>query len=359
MYTRIVDNLKFSVLSRMTKRNKKQIIRIILLAGTIISMFYVPWILVKAWILPLPDTVQEQLNEAIEHGFEGIIVYVDKAGKPPAFYAAGWHDPKKKIPANPKALFKIASISKLYTAVAVTKLVNDGRLSLDKRLSDYLPELLGRIENAEKITLRMMVQHRSGIPNYTDTPNYWAAPKESNKENLELVLDLPASFEPDTDYEYSNTNYLLLSDIMDKVIGYDHFQFIQEEILNRLNLKNTFASLSEVNIDDVMSGYYVGYPLDLKTEEQGMLASAEDVGIFLRALNDGTLFDKGEQEIYSSIYKYEHKGLVPGYQSIAKYHKDIDAVVIQFTGPTNFDGYNWNLADIVYNRIVNIIEQKN
>jgi CubicO group peptidase (beta-lactamase class C family) len=345
----------------MKKKHTKRIIRIALLVGTIVSMFFVPWILVKAWILPLPDTIQEQANEAIDHGFDGVIVYVDETGKAPAFYAAGWHDRKNKIPANPNALFKIASISKLYTAVAVTKLVSDGRLSLDKTLADYFPELVGRIENAEKITLRMMVQHRSGVPNFTDTHNYWVSPKESNKENLKLVLDLPASFEPGEDYEYSNTNYLLLSEIMDKVLGYDHFQFIQEEILNRLNLKNTFCSLNdnEVNIDDVMSGYHIGYPLDLKTDNQGMLASAEDVGIFLRALNDGSLFDEGEQEIYSSIYLYEHTGLVPGYQSIAKYHKDIDVVVVQFTGPTYFEGYNWNLADIVYGRIVKIIRNKN
>jgi len=77
---------------------------------------------------------------------------LDEAGKSPAFYAAGWHDRKNKIPAYPQALFKLASISKLYIAVAVAKLVNDGRLSLDKTLADYFPELVGRIENAEKIT---------------------------------------------------------------------------------------------------------------------------------------------------------------------------------------------------------------
>lgn len=327
----------------------------VLLLGTFISLFFVPWILVKAWILPLPDTIQEQLDEAIDLGFDGIIVYVDEAGKQPAFFAAGWHNRENKIPAKPHALFKIASISKLYNAVAVTKLVRDGHLSLDKTLADYLPELKGKIENAEKITLRMMVQHRSGIPNYTDTHDYWATPKESNKEKLELVLDMPASFEPGKHYEYSNTNYLLISEIMDKVLGYPHFEFIQVKILNRLNLKNTFQSVNDVNIDDVMSGYHVGYPLDLKTDNQGMLASAEDVGIFLRALNDGTLFDEGEQEIYSSIYEYEHKGWVPGYQSIAKYHKDIDAVVIQFTNTTDPELYNWNLADIEYSRVLKII----
>jgi D-alanyl-D-alanine carboxypeptidase len=89
-----------------------------------------------------------------------------------------------------------------------------------------------------------------------------------------------------------------------------------------------------------------------------MLATAEAVGIFLRALNDGSVFNEGEQEIYSSIYVYEHTGLLPGYQSIAKYHKDMDMVVIQFNNTTNFDGYEWNLAEIVYNRIVKILRNE-
>jgi hypothetical protein len=89
-----------------------------------------------------------------------------------------------------------------------------------------------------------------------------------------------------------------------------------------------------------------------------MLSTAEDVGIFLRALNDGSVFNEGEQEIYSSIYVYEHTGLIVGYQSIAEYHKDIDTVVIQFNNTTNFDGYDWNLAEIVINRIVKIVRSK-
>jgi CubicO group peptidase (beta-lactamase class C family) len=299
------------------------------------------------------------VDDALDHGFDGIIVYVDETGKPPAFYSAGWHDRKNKIPADPKALFKIASISKLYDAVAITKLVNDKRLSLDKTLADYFPELVGRIENAEKITLRMMVQHRSGIPNLTDTPGFWENPPGSSEEALELVLDLPANFEPGEDYEYSNTNYLLISELVKKVVGYSNQQYIREEILMPLGLNNTFSSIHDVDMDDVMSGYYVGIEEDIKTTDYGsMVATAEDVGIFLRALNDGSLFDEGEQEIYSSIYVYEHTGLVPGYQSIAKYHKDIDTVVVQFVNTTDFSDYtNWTLSEIVYNRIVKIVRK--
>lgn len=342
----------------MTKKQRTLIIRIVLFSSTIISLFYVPWILVWAWILPLPSSVQEQANEAIEHGFDGMIVYVDEGGKPPAFYTAGWHDRNKKIPAKPQALFKIASISKLYVAVAISKLANDKRLSLDKPLSDYFPELVGRIENSDKITLRLMVQHRSGIPNFTDNPEFWQQRGDSNIDALDFALDLPAQFEPDEDYAYSNTNYLLLSRIIEKVVGYSRQQYFREEILEPLGLKNTFGSLSEiVDLDQVMSGYYVGYEEDFKTEDVGMIATAEDVGIFLRALNDGSVFKDGEQEIYSSIYVYEHGGLVPGYQSLAEYHKDIDTVIIQFINTTDFEGYDWNLSQIIYGRIVKIVRR--
>ena len=205
----------------------------------------------------------------------------------------------------------------------------------------------------------MMVEHRSGIPNLTNTPNFWTNPPKSSKEALERVLDLPADFKPGEDYEYSNTNYLLISEIIKKVTGESNFQYIKEAILNPLGLKHTFGSIHDVNMDDVMSGYYVGVDHDIKTVDYGsMVATAQDVGIFLRALNDGSLFDKGEQEIYSSIYVYNHAGLVPGYQSIAKYHKDIDTVVIQFVNTTNFDGYTWNLSEIVYNRILKILRSE-
>ena len=343
----------------MTKNNSKRIIGILLLLGTIISLYFVPWPIVKAWIVPLPTSVQEQVDKAADYGFDGIIVCVNKKGNQSEFYTSGYKNRENKIPADPHALFKIASVSKLYYAVAVTKLVSDGKLSLDKTLADYLPELKGRIEYADKITLRMLVQHRSGIPDFTDTYMYWAAPKETADENLALVLDLPANFKPDEDYEYSNTNYLLLGRIMNRVLGYNTFLYIQEAILNPLNLKHTFGSIQDVNLDDVMSGYYAGYDTDLKTDNVGsILATAEDLGKFIRALNDSSVFrDKKEQEIYSSIYKYEHTGLIPGYQTIAKYHEDIDAAVIQFTNTVNFDGYNWNMSEIMYNRVVKILRK--
>jgi len=337
-----------------------------------IAIVIAPLDLVPAWIAPLPDTVQEQVDDAVDQGLDGIIVYVDQAGEDPAFYTAGWKNKLTQEPADPYALFKIGSISKLYIATAVAKLVNSGSLSLNETLADYLPELVGRIEYADQITLRMMVQHRSGIPNFTDDEAWdWFTSQTHINKALELVLDEPADFEPDARYSYSNTNYLLIGRILDNVLGYSHHQYIDEEILAPLGLTNTYSLLSQVKYDDVVSGYWYEYDDDLRQLDHvipggSMIATAQDVGIFLRALNDGSLLNDDEQAIYSSIYEYDHAGWVPGYHSIARYHEDIDTVVVQFVNTTGGD--TWGIANvtggkataisnIIYNRIVRILHR--
>ena len=144
---------------------------------------------------------------------------------------------------------------------------------------------------------------------------------------------------------------------MDDELGYNNFKFIKEEVLNPLKLNNTFESLKTVALDSVMSGYHLGYPSDLKEDDHGMLATAENVGSFIRHLNEGTLFKPGEQEIYSSLYKYQHDGWVPGYQSFSYYDKDLDAVIVSFYNTTDSELYLWNHAEIINNRITRIIEK--
>ena len=350
------------------KKRTVQILRIIgPIVGIISAVVFVPWDIVP-WIAPLPDTVQEQVDDAMDHGPDGIIVYVDQSDKAPAFYAAGWKNKTTQAPADPHALFKIASIHKLYIATATAKLVNNQSLSLEDTLADHLPELVGRIEYAEQITLRMMVQHRSGIPNFTDHDEFdWFTPQTDESKNLELVLDKPADFKPDARYRYSNTNYLLIGRILDKVLGYSHHQYVYDEILAPLGLTNTYFTLDEVEFKDVVSGYWYQYDDDLRHLGGSMIATAQDVGVFLRALNDGSLLNDDEQAIYSSIYKYEHTGWVPGYYSIARYHKDIDTVVIQFVNTTGGDtwgisnitgGKTLGISNIIYNRIVRILRRQ-
>ena len=338
------------------KKFKQAAIRIITAAVlTTISIYvFAPWEFGLYYLKPTPDTIEQELVNAVDERLDGIIVYVDRNGEPPEFYAEGFHNRNAKTPADPRALFKIASIGKLYDASAVVKLVAKKTLSLDKTLAEYMPELSERIQYADKITLRMMIQHRSGIPNFTDVEEFdWS---KSNIDGLALILDKPADFEPDTDYNYSNTNYLLLHRIMTKALGYDYGRFIKQEMLLPLGIEDTYMSVNEVNQDKVMSGYYIGYPDDFKYLDQGMISTAEAVGKFVRALNDGSLFTEEEAEIYQGLYKYQHDGWVLGYWSRARYYADIDTVVVQFVNTTGDD--TLLLSQIVHNRIVDIIRKR-
>ena len=337
------------------KKWKKITLKVLLAFSLTTTSIYLfaPWEYGLYYLKPVPNTVEEEVKQASEQGIDGIIVYVHQSDKPAQLYASGWHNRQEQKPAYGEALFKIASIAKLYEAAAVAKLVAAKVLDLDKTVGEYLPELANRIENAEQITLRMMVEHRSGIPNFTDQEGFdWAS---NSLDVMSLALDKPADFAPGSDYAYSNTNYLLLQMVMTETLGYHYTRYIKNEILSPLELNSTYFSIHEVEPEQLMSGYYVGYEEDLKHLDQGYVATAADVGVFLRALNDGSLFTQQEKQIYSSIYEYEHTGWVLGYSSIARYHADIDTVVIQFTSTTGDDRVL--LTSIVYERILSILRQ--
>lgn len=339
-----------------------RILRIIMpIVGIITAVIFVPWNAVWLLVTPLSDTVQEELDNAVDYGFDGIMVYVDQPDEAPAFYASGWNNRVEQVQADPQSLFKIGSISKLYVATITAMLVNDGRLSLDDTLADYLPEMVGRIEYAEQITLRMMLQHRSGIPNFVDHPDYpWFESLPDINAYLEFAIDEPADFEPDKRYSYSNTNYLLIGTILDSVLGYSHHQYIESEILAPLGLTDTYSLLSQVDSAEVMSGYHYDVEPDLLDIDfivtgGSMVATAQDVGIFLRALNDGSLLNADEQAIYSAIYEYEHTGWLPGYQSIARYYEETDTVVVQFVNSTG--GETETILRLVFDRIVRLVSR--
>lgn len=345
-----------------SKKQRVWLVRIVAIIATAGSIFiFAPWLAALAYLKPLPATIQEQVNDAVNYELDGIIVYVDQMDEAPQFYAAGWNDRDLLTPADPHALFKIASISKLYIAAATAMLISDKQLQLDDTVADYFPDLVGRIKYAERITLRMLLQHRSGIPNWVEDPDRWTISSGEVNDYLALVFDDPAEFEPGNRYQYSNTNYLLIGNILDQTLGYHHQLYIRRKILDPLGLKQTFASLSDVDIERVSSGYDTGFDENFKARVHiapggSMVATAEDTGIFLRALNDGSFFTDEEQTIYSSIYEYGHTGLLAGYSSIARYHEDIDAVVIQFVNTSG--GSSWMITEVIYDRIVRILHNQ-
>ena len=318
------------------------------LSGCITELFYIP------------GSIEEEMQKAVEGKFDGMIVYVNQSGKS-SFYSAGFNNREKQIPADPHDLFKIASISKLYMAAATTKLVAAGELDLEQTLVELIPEVSNRIAYADQITLRMMLSHRSGIPEFIYEAEYESGTTESYMATAELIYDKAADFKPNKKYDYSNTNYLLLGEILDRTLGYSHHDFIRNKLLIPLGLDETYSLYSEVDSNKVMSGYLMDWEPDLKSWDHtrpggSMIATAEDVGTFLRALIDGSLFNDKEQAIYSSVYAYEHTGWLPGYTSIARYHSDIDAVVVQFVNTSGKENF-WLKLERVYNRIVSVVER--
>lgn len=127
-----------------------------------------------------------------------------------------------------------------------------------------------------------------------------------------------------------------------------------------LGLTYTFSLPNEVNLADLPSGYSIGYNGDLKRQDHidaggSMIATAQDVTVFLRALIDGSLLNVNEQTIYTSIYVFEHTGVVPSYSSIARYHSDIDTVIIQFVNTNG--GNSWPITEVIYGRILKMLHK--
>ncbi len=300
------------------------------------------------------------MEKAIEEGFDGMIVYVNQGGKS-SFYSAGFNNRENQTLADPHSLFKIASISKLYIAAATVRLIERGQLSLESTLAELIPDVQDRIANSDKITLKMMLQHRSGILDYSFESEVEGETETNYLSFAARIYNKPADFKPNKKYGYSNTNFLLLGTIMDRTLGYSHHDYIQNEILLPLGLTNTYNMYSETDSIEVMSGYLKGWDPDVKSWDfplpgGSMIATAEDVGIFLRALIDGTLLTDEEQSIYSSVYPYEHTGWLPGYTSIARYHSDIDAVIVQFVNTSGKESF-WIQLERVYSRIVRSVEK--
>jgi CubicO group peptidase (beta-lactamase class C family) len=297
-------------------------------------------------LIYFPKSIQEEVDKTLDNGYDGIIVCVNQNGQS-KLYTSGWNNREDQIPADPHLLFKIASISKLYIAAATVKLIQDEQLSLNQTLAELIPEVADKIEYADEF-----IYH----PEFANSD-----PEESYLETANLIFNNDADFKPGKKYRYSNTNYLLIGEILDRTLGYSHHDYIKSEILQPLHLENTYNLLSEVDSSRVMSGYYVGYDEDLKMNDYtrpggSMIATAEDVSIFLRALIDGSLLNEQEQAIYSSVYEYEHTGWLNGYTSIARYENDIDAVIVQFVNTSKGEMF-WLGLERSYSRILKAVRK--
>ena len=303
-------------------------------------------------------TLQQVLDDSVDSGLDGIIVYAELANQEPILRSAGVRNRVTFQAADANALFKIASISKLFVAVTATKLVHQNMLQLDDTLAFWLPDLASRIANSDTITVQQMLQHRSGIPDFDSQVGFsWQNPHTDADTTLEFALDLAADFSPNERFEYSNTNYLLLGKVLDAALGYSHRTFIRDSIITPLGLTDTYTSADDIDLALLMKGYWENQD----RSEQGyditggsMVSTVRDTGVFLRELNStSTLFTEEEKATYDTVYFNQHTGWLPGYQSIARYQAELNAIIIVFVNETG-DNSESILAS-TYDEIVEVL----
>lgn len=278
----------------------------------------------------------------IEKNHKGMgSISIFKEGKEVYQKSIGYADIEHGLKADNETVYRIGSISKTFTATMIMQLVESGKLKLDDKLSKFYPE----IPNAKKITIEHLLRHRSGIFNFTNADDYekWMLEPFSREQLLDKIKSFEPAFEPNSKAEYSNSNYVLLSMIIEKIEGKSFNKVLKSKITKRNRLSKTYQggkinykgneALSYAKLDSwnkmpetdmsipLGAGAVVSTPTDLnafltalfnnkivKTNQVEQMKKMEDnfgIGLFQFPFNGKTAFG--------------HTGGIDGFQSMAGY----------------------------------------
>lgn len=276
----------------------------------------------------------------------------------------GYKNPITKAPMEPNMSYQLASVSKQYTAAAILKLYQEKRLDIDQSVSTYLPGF-----KFEKVTIRDLLKHRSGLWNYMYlTEKYWE--KDIAPNNLEVVelintnaprLNFPAG----RYFSYSNTGYVVLGAVVEQITQLDLGKFIEEEFLLPLCLDETFVDKHDRNETVILNGYqsygrsFIELPEGFHNNamgDKGIYASAKDLFVWFRDLKNGKIVNEssvdlmfgrnenGKNKSYGMGFRLEHKsgeevifhnGLWDGFRNGIEFHPKDDLVIIVMTHTQN------------------------
>ncbi|WP_105180372.1 serine hydrolase domain-containing protein [Pseudoalteromonas sp. T1lg21] len=183
-------------------------------------------------------------------------VLVAKDGKVLFEQSVGYANFEWDIKHSNKSKFRIGSITKQFTAILILQLAQDGKLKLDDHLATYLPDY--RQDIATKITLRQILNHTSGLGNYTQAKSFrdeYSRNPYSVDEFIRLLCSDDLVFEPGTDFRYSNSGYFILGAVIEKVTGQKYQDVLQKNILDPLDMKDTGYDSHNKIIKFRVSGY--------------------------------------------------------------------------------------------------------
>ena len=261
----------------------------------------------------------------------------------------GYADIENKIPSTKKTKYRIGSVSKTFTATIIMQLIDENKLSLETKLAEFYPE----IPNAKEITIEQLLRHRSGLYNFTNSEDYqnWMGNPHSKSEIIKIFIENGIVFNPDEKAGYSNTNYVLLSYIAEKIEQKEYSEILNKRIIDPCRLKNTYYGEKINTAENEALSYTKNYSWDLSTETDmsvpvgagGIVSNPTDLNNFYNHLFTGKLVSNNSlQEMMEIIdgygigmfrlfasKAYGHTGGIDGFQSTASYFPK-DSILIAY-----------------------------
>jgi len=280
--------------------------------------------------------------------------------RPTFIKVVGFLDVEKQQKASVDTQYRVGSISKTFTAVLIMKAVEDKKISLDKKLSDFFPE----IPNADKITIENLLQHRTGIHNLTDEAEYLQYNTKAQTESnlLNIIKKYSSDFEPGSKYAYSNSNYILLGFILEKVYKRSYAELVKNKITKPLKLTLTEVggkidpSKNQAQSYDYTNGKYeVSSETDMSIPigAGNIISTPRDLLSFILGLEQGKLIKKESWEKMKNFvgnYGYGlmkvpfekywglgHTGGIDNFRSVLFYFPDLKTAVAFNTNQSDMD----------------------
>lgn len=301
----------------------------------------------QASVASATPVLQAGLNQGIVDGYPGAIAMIRDAGQT-QYLHAGVGSRDTNVPADPAAKFRIGSNTKSFTAATVLLLEADGLLSLDDTVDHWLPGLIDRNGfDGTKITLRQVLNHTSGLRDYTMNYNGFLGTSTWTPQQLiDGALNKPPLARPGEKWAYTNTNYVLAGMVIKAVTGNDPAVEMQQRIFTPLGLTSTSLPAGNTLTGNYLRGYFITGPFiwDYTTQSVqatwtagAIVSTLTDLGTFERALVGGTLLPPQQQaELKTTVPTgyagveyglglqrvqspcgpvWYHSGVVPGYFS--------------------------------------------
>jgi len=239
-------------------------------------------------------------NNLDQHNLGMVSIAIKKDGRVVYQHSTGYAimDSGKMIKANVNTAYRLGSITKMFTAVMAFQLMDEKRLSINAPLSKFFHDL----PNANRITIRELMYHRSGLANFTSNDDFdeWKDKPHTHEQLLNFIKQQKPDFDPNAKADYNNSNYLLLGYIIEKITNKSYKEEVNKRIINKIGLAQTYYASTGGKLTEAASyKYFDGkWKADKAVELNNfsgagaVISTPSDMLKFINALFDGKLISK-------------------------------------------------------------------